>query len=114
MSEATVTLTDIDELQEALYGERGVEQNRIAETGLAWILTMLHKNHDYGGEVWNAPVLCPQMNASDAILVRMGDKVSRLRSLIGKPESAQVAESLEDTIGDLGAYCLLYLARPKE
>jgi len=112
---ATATLSDIDHLHEAIYGERGEEQKRIALHGLAWLTLMLRKNQDYGGEVWKPPTLCPQMRPGQAILVRMGDKISRLRSLLGKSDSPLVAdESIDDTIRDLGAYCLLYLTRPTE
>ncbi len=53
------------------------------------------------------------MNPGDAILVRMHDKINRIRQLIASGETHVTDESLRDTIGDLGAYCLLYLARPE-
>lgn len=112
--DAVCTLGDVDHFHEALYGNRGDEQRRIAEHGLAWLTLMLRKNQDYGGEVWKPPVLCPDMDAGAAILVRMGDKISRLRSLMGNKQGPAVSdESIDDTIRDLGAYCLLYLARPQ-
>ncbi|MDE2468735.1 MAG: DUF1599 domain-containing protein [Bradyrhizobium sp.] len=113
MSEAVATLSDLDLLHEAIYGERGDEQKHIAEHGLAWVSLMLRKNHDYGGAVWQPPVLLPMLEAGDAIRVRMGDKIERLKSLWGGRISEVSDESIDDTIRDLGAYCLLYLARPK-
>ena len=41
----------------------------------------------------------------------MTDKVERLTTLLAG-NSAMVAESIPDTIRDLGAYCLLWLAKP--
>jgi hypothetical protein len=97
---------------DAMAGARGEDQQRIAEVGMAWIETILRKNHDYGSSVWKVPLLCPGGTMADAIFVRMTDKVERLISLrAGEP--GEVDESLDDTIQDLGAYCLLYLARPK-
>lgn len=87
-------------------------QVRIAEIGLEWLSTLLKKNADYGSSVWKAPALKPGMDAGDAILVRMSDKVSRIASL--QENGPEVSESLEDTMADLGAYALLWLARPKE
>ncbi len=97
---------------DALRGARGADQRRIAEVGMAWLETILRKNTDYGSSVWKVPLLAPAMDAGDAILVRMTDKVHRIGSLKKRPAEV-VTESLDDTITDLGAYCLLYLARPK-
>lgn len=99
-------------LEEALAGERGEDQNRIASTALRWAGTILKKNADYGSSVWKEPFLAPGMPVSAAIFCRMSDKAERIRQLQAK--DAEVAESLEDTVSDLGSYCLLWLARPKE
>ena len=96
---------------EAFNGELGEDRKRIADEGLAWIDLVIRKNADYGSSAWKTPVLRPAMPCGEAILVRMSDKISRLASLSTKDESL-VAESFDDTIRDLGAYCLLYLARP--
>ena len=92
--------------------ETNPDQYRIAVEGLKWIKLILDKNKDYGGSVWKSPILNPSLSVSETILVRMSDKITRLSNLTqnGTPE---VNESFEDTINDLGAYCLLYLARPK-
>lgn len=87
------------------------DQRRIAEVGLDWVATILAKNADYGSSVWHPPTLKPTLDAGDAILVRMSDKVSRIAKL--STSTAQVGESLEDTVKDLGAYSLLWLARPQ-
>lgn len=57
-------------------------------------------------------VLNPALQVGDAILCRMSDKVSRIATLA--TATAQVRESLNDTIKDLGAYALLWLAKPEE
>jgi hypothetical protein len=98
---------------DSLDGDRGVDQKRIAETGIYWIALILAKNKDYGGSIWEIPVLTPNLSAGDAILVRMSDKIERINSLMQRPAEVK-DESLDDTIRDLGAYCLLYLARPKD
>jgi len=106
-----VTLLDI--LGDALDGQRGLDQQRIASVGLRWIVQILAKNTDYGSSVWKAPLLCPGLDVSEAIFVRMTDKIERIRRLRERlPEVT--GESLEDTVADLGSYCLLWLARPIE
>lgn len=88
------------------------DQRRIAEVGIEWVAMILAKNSDYSSSVWQPPVLKPDMSPGDAIYVRMSDKISRIASL--QKSESQVDESIEDSIRDLGAYCLLQLARPKD
>lgn len=97
---------------DALGGSNGGDQQRLAETALEWIDLLLRKNSDYGSSAWQVPALAPHLDVGAAILVRMSDKVARLGKLSGSPASVS-DESFEDTLTDLGAYCLLYLARPK-
>ena len=104
----------LNHLGDALAGERGEGQQRIARTGLAWIIQLLNKNADYGSSVWKEPVLCPGLSADTAIRVRLSDKIERLRKLFSGGKAQVKDETLEDTVGDLGAYCLLWLARPGE
>lgn len=99
------------ELDAALTGTRGPDQQRIAEVGLEWLLLLLAKNRDYGGSAWQVPALAPHMSVGDAILCRMSDKLARMQRLLAG-NTAAVEESIEDTIRDFGAYCLLWLARP--
>ena len=103
----------LDIIRSAIEGHRGPDQQRIAEVGQSWIVTMLQKNNDYGSSVWEPPLLAPHIETGAAILARMSDKINRLRTLMGNEDRAEVDESIEDTLSDLGAYCLLYLARPK-
>ena len=101
---------------DALAGKRGIDQERIAEVVFAWAEELLEKNRDYGSSVWMAPVLAPECQSEAAIRVRMSDKIQRLQTLISLQQTGQlpeVDESIEDTVSDLGAYCLLWLARPK-
>ena len=96
----------------ALEGHYGEDQQRIAQTALKWIDTLLRKNHDYGCTVWDTPILAPDLDPASAIFVRMSDKIARLNNL--RSTNAEVTdESIEDTISDLGSYALLLLARPK-
>jgi hypothetical protein len=93
---------------DALRGGRGIDQRVIAETGLRIVATLLRKNADYGSSAWKPPVMAPHLNPGDAMLCRMSDKVARISQLSnGSPE---VAESLDDSVGDLGGYSILWLA----
>ena len=102
---------DLNLLGDALDGARGTDQQRIARVVLQWGATILRKNADYGSSVWKTPVLAPRLEAATAILVRMSDKVERLaRHFDGYDH--EVGESVANDMGDLGSYCLLWLARP--
>lgn len=98
-------------LSDARSGKRGPEQQAIAQEVIRWGALMLRKNRDYDGSVWRKPILAPECEPGVAIRVRMSDKVSRLMSLLEKGKG-EVNESIDDTMRDLGAYCLLELARP--
>lgn len=100
-------------IEAALSGERGPDQKRIADTAIDWMATLLRKNADYGSSAWKVPILAPTMSVGDAIMVRMTDKIERIASLLQRPAEVK-SETLEDTVKDLVAYCLLWLARPKE
>ena len=102
---------DLSRILDALDGDNP-DQRRIAKVGLEWLDLILRKNADYGCSVWEVPVLAPTTDAKTAILVRMSDKVSRIGNLLGAEQQVK-DETLEDTLRDLGAYCLLYLAAPK-
>lgn len=109
-------LANIPKSDEIIYsacaGDRGPEQQVIAQQGIAFVAALLRKNADYGSSVWKEPLLVPGLSPGDAILVRMGDKVNRIGRLMNKPPEV-VGESLRDTVADLGAYCLLWLANPE-
>ena len=111
--EVVVTNTDLKLLHDAIMGQRGTDQTRIGRVGLKWLTTLLKKNHDYESSAWEEPILVPGLTVGDSILVRMSDKVKRLRSLRGKKNEIS-DESYNDTMGDLGSYALLYLARPEQ
>lgn len=59
------------------------------------------KNHDYG----NAFEKSMDKWGLTALAIRLGDKLSRLESLIGKEN--KVDESLEDTLIDLASYAMM-------
>ena len=101
-----------NKVSQALHSD-DENRRRIAEAGIALTAMLLAKNHDYGSSAWEIPLLCPTLSPGDAILCRMSDKVKRIQRL-QSGETAQVAESLEDNIGDLAGYGLLWLARPTE
>lgn len=70
--------------------------------------TLLAKNADYGDSAFLSPVLCPEMNAGSAILVRMSDKINRIVHLESHPTMLE-SEPLEDAYRDLAGYCILKL-----
>jgi hypothetical protein len=93
-------------LNSALNGDLGPDQKKIAQAGIALTETLLKKNRDYGSSAFESPVLAPDLASRKALLVRMSDKVKRIAQL-QKTGTAEVQESLEDTIGDLAGYSLL-------
>ena len=101
-------------MEDALLGRRGPDQERIAKEGIAWVSLLLRKNADYGGSAWKRPVLAPECDTDTAMRVRMSDKIERITSLLSKGDPEVVDESIRDTVRDLGAYCLLWLACPQE
>jgi len=100
--------SDLDIVLRADHGDRGADQKLIAEEGLTWIALMLRKNKDYGSAIFKPAVLAPDVEVTATIRVRMSDKISRLSHLL-KDNDPEVEESIDDTVRDLGAYCLLYL-----
>jgi hypothetical protein len=99
-------------LLEALEGKRGDDQKRIADAVVELGATLLRKNKDYGSSVWKRPFLLPNLPTRSAILVRMSDKIARIGSLIDRDPEVK-GESLVDTMKDLVAYGVLWLAAPK-
>ncbi len=94
-------------IEEALDGDRGDIQCRIAHTGLGLVELLLKKNKDYGSSVFEPPELDPTASPSVGILARMSDKVRRIRQL--RQNGAEVAESIDETVLDLGGYSILWL-----
>lgn len=87
-------------------------QKRIAQEGLQLVSLLLRKNADYGNSAMFSPLLCPHMEASDAILCRMSDKIRRLEHLLSG-NANRVSEAMEDTVIDLAGYCVLWLTERK-
>ncbi len=104
-------MSNLDHIRQALNGDRGPDQQRIATIGLDIVSLLLRKNSDYGGSAWAVPVLAPSQRPREAIQCRMSDKIARLNTLLGG-ETAQVQESIEDTMKDLTGYGILWLGAP--
>ena len=66
--------------------------------------TVLRKNADYGDSYKQLR----DEYGPDSFLIRLSDKLNRLKSLRGK--EALVSESTTDTVRDIVGYCLLELA----
>ena len=96
-------------VKDALEGNQGEDQHRIARTFIEQLEKALRKNHDYGNTVFRNPVLAPSLEPESAILVRLSDKIDRFSTL--RTRDAKVSESLEDTAGDAGTYFFLWLVQ---
>ena len=71
---------------------------------LADVLTAKHEN--YGKSAFQEPALTPGMDPETAMMVRLSDKIARLRSLQGG-EPDKVGESKLDTLLDMAGYAVL-------
>jgi len=63
------------------------------------------KNTRYG----NSFTILRQDLGKETILVRLGDKYLRLKTLLQNPELSHEDESIEDTLRDLANYCIMEL-----
>lgn len=91
-------------IAEALRG-KDRDQEAIARYFMELTERTLAKNHDYGSSVWRQPAMAPGVSVDDAIMVRISDKLERLKVL--RTLGPQVAESRADTLEDVGIYFLL-------
>lgn len=88
-----------------------LQQQVLAFVGIDLVAMVLRKNTDYGGSAWEEPILLPNLSPGDAILVRMGDKIQRIRQLLSSENIEVNEETVNDTMRDLAGYALLWLAR---
>lgn len=79
----------------------------LVETVFDVLMVLLKKNHDYDASALKAPEIAPEVPVQTALLVRISDKLLRLKKLRMNP--AQTTESYEDAIRDLAGYFLLLL-----
>jgi hypothetical protein len=84
----------------------GSDQSDIIRLGTFIIEQLVRKNKNYGNSALTPPMLAPDVPPNSAILVRMSDKLKRIRELEkGNPDL--VGESLADTYIDFGGYAIL-------
>lgn len=89
---------------EALLGQHGLPQQKIAEMGVQLISLLLTKNQRYGDAALNPlRIFARGLSPIDLIHVRMDDKLSRLAR--GNQDNGDG----ESPIFDLGGYCVLEL-----
>ena len=70
----------------------------------------VQKNIDYGSSFMKKPIFNKNMKPSEAVLVRIHDKIQRIQTLLESTSGPLVKdESIDDTFRDLGTYCFLYL-----
>ena len=70
-------MTDLDRIRQAINGDHGPDQRRIALHGLDLVSLLLRKNADYGGSAWQTPLLAPGMTPREAIQCRMPERKRR-------------------------------------
>lgn len=70
--------------------------------------TLQKKNADYGS-AFRKSVLFDDPCAS--IIVRMDDKILRLKNLLESDDDPRVEETICDTMLDLAGYCVLYVIK---
>ena len=68
----------------------------------------IRKNLDYGSSFRKPPAFAPGISPADAILVRMGDKLERIKTLRTRAASVS-SEASTDTMLDLGTYAFLWV-----
>lgn len=103
-------------LMRASNGARCVTVSQLQGCLADIIDLVVRKNRDYGNSAFNIPALVPWLPQSAAILVRLSDKISRVKNLWGK-ESATLdspmgvpSETLFDTLSDMVGYLMLLWA----
>ena len=79
---------------------------RFATVAITAISLYAKKNHDYGNSFEDGMDLIGDAYGTG----RIYDKAKRLATLTKKPESAHIAESMEDTALDLACYSLMFLS----
>lgn len=95
-----------NELSESIRDAK--PEDMLAE--LAAILSLVFaKNQDYGSSALQVPLLLPWLDPRCALLVRLSDKIQRLRTLFNAEKSA-VDESILDTLRDVVGYVFLLYA----
>lgn len=77
---------------------------RFAAEALKGIQLYAEKNHDYGNSFEDGMDLIGDAYGTG----RIYDKAKRLATLTKKPETARIAESMEDTAIDLACYSLMF------
>lgn len=73
---------------------------------------MKTKNHDYANE--EDPFRNFRRFGGQGILVRLGDKLSRLESFLENGEFAVKDEALDDTVADIINYAIIFKGYVKE
>jgi len=73
----------------------------IKEVARDVVLLLLQKNNAYGDTANNPPQIFSKLSAKEAILARLDDKLSRVKT-------KGVTDDVEDTILDIIGYLILY------
>jgi hypothetical protein len=75
---------------------------------------LIAKNSDYGSAFAESPILLPNLDAKSGILIRMSDKIKRIRELLQNNLVGKVKkETILETFEDLAGYCILYIVSSK-
>ncbi len=71
---------------------------------------LITKNKNYKSSAISKPLLVKNVSATDGILIRIGDKFSRLQGIINNNNCELLSESFDDTLFDIAGYIILYFA----
>lgn len=74
--------------------------------------TLTRKNAAYGDSAAKAPIFAPNISPEEAVFVRLGDKVSRLETLLRGTDDN--GESIDDTLLDLAGYAAILWTMRRE
>lgn len=97
-----------------LSHDKTVDAEKIADVLKRIKSILIRKNDNYGNSALTQPQLAPKISVTDALLVRLSDKLNRLENIYEKKTKDKVGESLQDTLHDIMGYTiLLWIAKFK-
>ena len=91
---------ELQRIMEALQGDHGEDQQKIALAILDIGNTLLRKNSDYGSSAFSAPILAPTLPSTMALRVRMSDKIARIKNLFATQDRQVKDEPVTDSFKD--------------
>lgn len=105
-SKGVITKERLESIVQTLVPGELIDENvyRFAAEALNAIQIYARKNHDYGNSFEDGMDVIGDAYGTG----RIYDKAKRLATLTSKPETAHIAESMQDTAIDLACYGLMF------